>query len=169
MIHEFSSTGTSTTTNPYGMREMQQRAFEAKDNQYILIKAPPASGKSRALMFLALDKVQKQGLKKVIVAVPERSIGASFEATKLSEFGFYADWEPEVNLCTSASNESKVKSLLRFLSSDQTYLICTHATLRYAFKKSKVEDYNDCLLAIDEFHHVSIAEDNILVILFAKL
>ena len=46
-------------------------------NKYILIKAPPASGKSRALMFLGLDKIFNQGLKKVIVSVPERTIGKS--------------------------------------------------------------------------------------------
>jgi superfamily II DNA or RNA helicase len=162
MIKEFARTGSSTTTNSLGMREMQQLAYEARDNQYILIKAPPASGKSRALMFLALDKVKKQKLKKVIVAVPERSIGASFGETKLTEFGFYADWNPEVNLCTSASNTSKVQTLLEFLKSDQTHLICTHATLRYAFKQSEASDYDNCLLAIDEFHHVSVSEDNIL-------
>jgi len=108
MIKEFARTGTSTTTNSLGMREMQQRAYEARDNQYILIKAPPASGKSRALMFLALHKVKKQKLKKVIVAVPEKSIGASFGPTNLTKFGFYSDWNPEVNLCTSASSTSKV-------------------------------------------------------------
>jgi superfamily II DNA or RNA helicase len=163
MIKEFARTGTSTTTNSLGMREMQQRAYEARDNQYILIKAPPASGKSRALMFLALHKVKKQKLKKVIVAVPERSIGASFAETKLTEFGFYSDWNPDVNLCTSGSSSaSTVDTLLDFLKSDQTYLICTHATLRFAFKKSESSDFNDCLLAIDEFHHVSVSEDNIL-------
>lgn len=162
MIKEFARTGTSTNTNSLGMREMQQRAYEARDNQYILIKAPPASGKSRALMFLGIHKVHKQKLKKVIVAVPERSIGASFAQTNLTDFGFYADWKPDVNLCTSGSSSSKVDSLIKFLSTDEKYLICTHATLRFAFKKAEVSDFNDCLLAIDEFHHVSVSEDNIL-------
>ena len=56
------------------MRQMQARAYEYRDAQYLLLKAPPASGKSRALMFIALDKIHNQGLKKVIVAVPEKSI-----------------------------------------------------------------------------------------------
>ena len=46
------------------MREMQEKAFEARSAQYLLLKAPPASGKSRALMFLALDKLINQGIKK---------------------------------------------------------------------------------------------------------
>ena len=54
---EYQQTGNSTSTNPYGMREMQERAFEYRDAQYMLLKSPPASGKSRALMFLALDKM----------------------------------------------------------------------------------------------------------------
>src|SRR5271156_4408829 len=86
-------TGASTNTDASGMREMQAKAFAARESQYLLLKAPPASGKSRALMFLALDKVFHQGLRKIIVAVPERSIGASFATTKLTDAGFFADWE----------------------------------------------------------------------------
>ena len=70
IVHvEYKQTGASKSTNEYGMREMQVRAFEARDAQYLLLKAPPASGKSRALMFLALDKLSHQGIKKIIVAV----------------------------------------------------------------------------------------------------
>ncbi len=45
----YAQTGQSTNTNKHGMREMQERAFEARNAQYLLLKAPPASGKSRAL------------------------------------------------------------------------------------------------------------------------
>ena len=69
---QYNQTGKSKSTNAYGMREMQERAFEYRDAQYLLIKSPPASGKSRALMFIGLDKLVNQGIKKVIVAVPER-------------------------------------------------------------------------------------------------
>ena len=108
----YHQTGKSTSTNTMGMREMQSRAFEARDAKYLLLKAPPASGKSRALMFLGLDKLHNQGLSKVIVAVPERSIGGSFASTKLSESGFFADWDikPENNLCTAGGDKSKVKA-----------------------------------------------------------
>ena len=95
IVHvEYKQTGLSKKTNQYGMREMQEKAFEARDAQYLLLKAPPASGKSRALMFLALDKLSNQGIKKIIVAVPERSIGSSFAKTDLKSFGFFANWEP---------------------------------------------------------------------------
>ena len=87
---EYQQTGNSKSTNPYGMREMQERAFEYRDAQYMLLKSPPASGKSRALMFLGLDKLINQGIKKVVVAVPERSIGSSFAPTDLKKFGFFA-------------------------------------------------------------------------------
>src|ERR1700724_2796391 len=88
----YHQTGQSKKTNEYGMREMQARAFDKRNSQYLLVKAPPASGKSRALMFIGLDKLINQGLKKVIVAVPERSIGSSFRSTKLTEHGFFRDW-----------------------------------------------------------------------------
>lgn len=93
LLHvEYSQTGQSSNLNSMGMREMQARAFAERGSQYLLIKAPPACGKSRALMFLGLDKLKHQGLRKVIVAVPEKSIGGSFQDTKLSEHGFFADW-----------------------------------------------------------------------------
>ena len=57
---EYAQSGKSASLNHYGMREMQARAFEARESQYILLKAPPASGKSRALMFLGLDKLINQ-------------------------------------------------------------------------------------------------------------
>lgn len=158
----YARTGESTKTNQYGMREMQEKAFSSRNSKYLLIKAPPASGKSRALMFIALDKLAHQGIKKVIIAVPERSIGASFQKTNLKENGFFEDWKPEdkYNLCTAGSDESKVTLFSKFLDSDSKILICTHATLRYAYEEVEENKFNDCLLAIDEFHHVSADKDS---------
>ena len=160
----YAQTGKSKSTNELGMREMQAKAYEARSAQYLLLKAPPASGKSRALMFIALDKLINQGIKKVIVAVPERSIGNSFAPTELKKYGFYADWElnNRYNLCSPGSDTSKVKAFKEFLQSDEKVLICTHATLRFAFEGLQETDFNDCLVAIDEFHHVSADGDNIL-------
>lgn len=153
----YAQTGASVNTDPLGMREMQQRVFEKRAAKYLLVKAPPASGKSRALMFVGLDKLFNQGRKKVIVAVPERSIGQSFASTKLTDFGFWADWEvkPENNLCTPGSSKSKVSEFMKFMQSSDPILICTHATLRYAFEKMTPADFDGTVLAIDEFHHVS--------------
>lgn len=161
---EYQQTGNSTSTNSYGMREMQERAFEYRDSQYILLKSPPASGKSRALMFLGLDKLINQGLKKVIVAVPERSIGGSFAPTDLKKFGFFANWAPKntYNLCTPGSDgsKSKVQAFHKFMDNDEQILICTHATLRFACEGLDESKFNNTLLAIDEFHHVSVSGDN---------
>ena len=49
----YAQSGSSVNTNELGMREMQQRVYEHRSAQHLLIKAPPASGKSRALMFVA--------------------------------------------------------------------------------------------------------------------
>jgi len=154
---EYDQTGQSTSTNDMGMRDMQVRAFECRDAQYILLKSPPASGKSRALMYIALDKLINQGIKKVIVAVPERTIGGSFVSTDLKSNGFFEDWEPSdrYNLCTPGGDKSKVKAFHNFLDSDEQILICTHATLRFACEEIDESQFNDVLLAIDEFHHVS--------------
>lgn len=158
----YAQTGRSTSINKYGMREMQERAFEARNAQYLLLKAPPASGKSRALMFIALDKLINQGLSKAIIAVPEKSIGGSFDSVELSKFGFFADWtvEPKHNLCTPGGDKSKVQAFINFLSSDAKILICTHATLRFAFEALEESEFDNVLLAIDEFHHVSADGEN---------
>ena len=161
---KYKKTGKSINTNAYGMREMQERAFDYKDYQYILLKSPPASGKSRALMFLALDKLINQGIKKVIVAVPERSIGSSFAPTDLKTFGFFENWSPNdnYNLCTPGSDgsKSKVSSFHNFMENEEKILICTHATLRFACEELEEKVFDDSLIAIDEFHHVSVSGDN---------
>jgi superfamily II DNA or RNA helicase len=158
---EYAQTGKSQSTNSMGMRAMQSRAFDARNSQYLLIKAPPASGKSRALMYVALDKLTNQGVKKVIVCVPERSIGSSFKSTNLMETGFFANWEvnPKWNL-TDAGGVRKTKAFLDFMSSNDLVLVCTHATFRFAFDELGAKAFANCLVAIDEFHHVSADEDN---------
>jgi len=164
MEFKYAQSGASSNTNDMGMRAMQSRAFEGRNSQYLLLKAPPASGKSRALMFLALDKLHNQGVKKAIVAVPERSIGGSFSTTELSKYGFFCDWEVEEdnNLCTPGGETSRTKAFKRFMAGDDKVLICTHATLRFAFQEVEDTDFNDCLIAIDEFHHVSADGENVL-------
>ena len=156
--------GTSTKTNNLGMREMQARAYEKRTSKKLLIKAPPASGKSRALMFFALDKLYHQGVKKVVIAVPERAIGASFGDTELTAYGFFADWhiDDRNNLCTEDGLDdcSKVGAFVRFMNGDDQILLCTHATLRFAFEEIPVEKFNNCVLAIDEFHHASIDQNS---------
>jgi superfamily II DNA or RNA helicase len=160
----YAGNGSSTKANALGMRPMQERAYEKRGEQYLLIKSPPASGKSRALMFIALDKLANQGLKQAIIVVPERSIGASFHDEPLSQFGFWADWrvEPKWNLCDApgSDNGGKVNSVGGFLESGDKVLVCTHATFRFAVDRFGVEAFDDRLIAVDEFHHVSANPDN---------
>lgn len=153
----YETTGQTTAVNEMGMRPMQARAYNARNSQYILLKAPPASGKSRALMFIALDKLKTGAVKKVIVAVPERSIGKSFLSTELVKYGFHSDWEVsgKYNLCVPGGENSKVETFKEFMDSDETVLLCTHATLRFAFDKIGAAKFGNCLVAVDEFHHVS--------------
>ncbi|MBB6262206.1 superfamily II DNA or RNA helicase [Paenochrobactrum gallinarii] len=159
----YAQNGTSTKANELGMRAMQERAYEKRGEQYLLIKSPPASGKSRALMFIALDKLHNQGVKKAIIVVPEKSIGSSFADEPLSEFGFHWDWKvkPNWNLCNAPGTDGgKVNSVKVFLCSQDKVLVCTHATFRFAVDKFGVDAFDGCLIAIDEFHHVSSNPDN---------
>ncbi|VVT29028.1 putative ATP-dependent helicase YeeB [Roseovarius sp. EC-HK134] len=159
----YARNGTSTSSNELGMRVMQERAYEKRGEQYLLIKSPPASGKSRALMFIALDKLHNQGLKQALVVVPERSIGSSFADERLSDFGFWADWTvvPRWNLCNApGGDDGKVGAVGKFLASEDRVLVCTHATFRFAVERFGIEAFDDRLIAIDEFHHVSMNPDN---------
>ncbi|MBX9684817.1 MAG: DEAD/DEAH box helicase [Hyphomicrobium sp.] len=160
----YARNGASTKANALGMRQMQERAYERRGEQYLLIKSPPASGKSRALMFIALDKLHNQGIKQAIIVVPEKSIGASFNDEPLTKYGFWADWvvQPKWNLCNAPGNDNggKVNALGAFLDSDDKVLVCTHATFRFAVDKFGVEKFDDRLIAVDEFHHVSADPDS---------
>ena len=159
----YAQDGTSTRPNALGMRPMQERAYQKRGEQYLLIKSPPASGKSRALMFIALDKLENQNLKQAIIVVPEKAIGSSFHNEPLTQFGFWADWqvEPKWNLCDAPGNDGgKVGAMQKFLASDAKILVCTHATFRFAVDKFGIEVLDDRLIAIDEFHHVSANPDN---------
>ncbi|MEN3749916.1 DEAD/DEAH box helicase family protein [Sphingomonas sp. HF-S3] len=161
-------TGASSSANELGMRPMQARAYAHRGEQYLLIKSPPASGKSRALMFIALDKLANQGVRQAIIVVPERSIGGSFADEPLSAHGFWADWtvKPHWNLCNTPGADdvkvakSKVKAVGEFLAGDDRVLVCTHATFRFAVDELGIEAFDDRLIAVDEFHHVSANPDN---------
>ena len=161
-------TGASSKSNVLGMREMQERAYAKRGEQYLLIKSPPASGKSRALMFIALDKIHNQGLQQAIIVVPERSIGSSFANEALTKHGYYWNWQvaPQWNLCNAPGvddvkvAQSKVKAVEAFLASTDQILVCTHATFRFAIEALGVAAFDQRLIAIDEFHHVSSNPDN---------
>ncbi len=164
-------TGRSKSTNELGMRAMQAEAYKYRGEQFLLIKSPPASGKSRALMYIALDKLRNQNVKQALILVPERSIGASFSDEPLSASGFWADWtvRSKWNLCAMPGGEEtrsaatgKVKAVGEFLKSDDKALVCTHATFRFAVEALGIEAFDDRLIAIDEFHHVSVNEANVL-------
>lgn len=168
----YAQTGNATKSNELGMRPMQERAYEKRGEQYLLIKSPPASGKSRALMFIALDKLHNQGVRKAIITVPEKSIGSSFADEPLTKFGFYYDWhvEPKWNLCNAPGEDgSKAASVKAFLDSDDQVLVCPHATFRNAVEKFGIEAFDECLIAVDEFHHVSSNPDNKLGAQLAEL
>ncbi len=159
----YAQNGNSKRYNELGMRVMQERAYEKRGEQYLLIKSPPASGKSRALMFIALDKLNNQGIKKAIITVPEKSIGTSFADEPLTNFGFYWDWCVKLkwNLCNSPGEDrGKAASVKTFLDSADDVLVCPHATFRNAIDRFGVEVFDDCLIAVDEFHHVSANPDN---------
>jgi len=80
-----------------------------------------------------------------------------------SKFGFFTDWkvEPKWNLCNAPGTDGgKVEAVKRFLDSSDKALVCTHATFRFAVERFGVEVFDDRLIAVDEFHHISANPDN---------
>lgn len=170
---QYAQTGKSSNTDAFGMREMQAMVYEQRNRQHLLVKAPPASGKSRAMMFVALDKLAHQGVRKVIVAVPQQNIGRSFKNTELKKHGFFDDWKvaPYWNLCLNAGSENSKKSIVHeFLYHPKaTILVCTHATLLNSLSDADPELLDNVFFGIDEFHHGSADEDNQLGTFIRKL
>lgn len=170
---QYAQTGKSSNTDEFGMREMQAMVYAQRHRKHLLVKAPPASGKSRAMMFVALDKLANQGVKKVIVAVPQQNIGRSFKDTPLKKFGFFADWNvaPYWNLCLNAGSENSKKSIVReFLDHPTaTKLVCTHATLLNSLNGIDTRKLDNVFFGIDEFHHGSADENNRLGTLIRRL
>ena len=160
----YAGNGSSTKANEMGMRVMQERAYEKRGEQYLLIKSPPASGKSRALMFIALDKLQNQGVRKAIVVVPEKghrrelSQRAAYRNTDFRRLGSRAAME---SLQCSGRRQRRQGELRQNLPGRcGSVLVCTHATFRFAVDRFGVEIFDGCLVAVDEFHHVSANPDN---------
>ena len=144
-------------------RDAGQGVRRSASSQYLLIKAPPASGKSRALMFIGLDKLYNQGLKKVIVAVPERSIGASFASTDADRVTASSPTGRSRSGTTSAPRaprRARSRQSSGSWRADDPILVCTHATLRFAHDAIDESALDEVVLAIDEFHHVSSAENS---------
>ncbi len=170
---KYAQTGKSSNTDALGMREMQAMVYEQRNRRHLLVKAPPASGKSRAMMFVALDKLANQGVKKVIVAVPQQNIGRSFKNTPLKKFGFFEDWTvaPYWNLCMNVGSENSKKSIVReFLDHPTaTKLVCTHATLLNSLNGIDAAKLYNVFFGIDEFHHGSADENNRLGALIRRL
>ena len=54
----------------------------------------------------------------------------------------------------------KVTSVKSFLKGDSRILVCTHATFRFSVAELGIQSFDDCLIAVDEFHHVSSNPDN---------
>ena len=92
---KYEADGSSTQVDSYGMREMQKRAYAKRNSQHLLIKAPPASGKSRALMFLAPPLAQI--------------------ALKFGPYEYFAIAVFSLTLIASLSGKSMVKGLMAAL------------------------------------------------------
>lgn len=159
----YQATGASKATNALGMRAMQARVWNKRDAQHLLVKSPPASGKSRAAMFVGLEKLRTAATDRVVIAVPERSIGASFRETSLTPDGFHSDWALNVDLCTVGSETGrKVDELIAFLrGGGGATALCTHSTLRAAYAKTNdIALFDRTLVCVDELHHASSDENS---------
>lgn len=99
---------------------------------------------------------------KAIIVVPEKSIGSSFADEPLSKFGFWADWTvtPKWNLCNAGRGWRQGQLGPGLSEQRRPVLVCTHATFRFCGGSLWIETFDDCLIAVDEFHHVSANPDN---------
>jgi superfamily II DNA or RNA helicase len=88
---------------------------------------------------------------------------SAFYDEPLTKYGFWADWAvaPRWNLCNAPGTDGgKVNAVGAFLESGDKALVCTHATFRFAVERFGVDAFDDRLIAVDEFHHVSANPEN---------
>ena len=141
-----------------GMRPMQTWAYSLREERHLYMLCTPASGKTRAIMFIALDKLCNQGLKQAIITVPDKQAGARFLDTPLSEAGFWADWtvNPRWHLCNAPSTAaSNIKAVKAFLCSDGKALVCPQASFCRAMDQLGPEAFDNRLVAVAEYHRTS--------------
>ena len=92
----------------------------------------------------------------MIVAVPERFdrgvvlLDGPDRARVLRGLG-----GPRSATCVYRLHGGQGHCVHRLLGSSDPILVCTHATLRFAFERLAPDEFNGTVLAIDEFHHVS--------------
>ncbi|MBC7018287.1 hypothetical protein, partial [Salmonella enterica] len=112
-----------------------------KDAERRLLTAPTGSGKSTVVEALGLHDLAKG--KKVIVAVPQLSIGRGYEREVIEIDGARGEWDP-VHVLTA-----DVRSIGRFLvepaaeSESRRTLVCTHVALVMAAQHPNVSAVDD--------------------------
>lgn len=132
-----------------------------------MINAPMGSGKSFAICALAHTKIKSDPTLKVIIAVPQTIIASGFDNKRFVVDGDEVCWNVADNLCHESSNAT-ISKLTEFLSTtclpvpttqtSRNIIVCTHATLVAAFKNDP-NIFKDCLIVIDEAHHIQTEDD----------
>lgn len=143
-------------------RSWQVRAWDAlKDERLSILVSGTGSGKSLVQRGLATLECQKG--EKILIAVPERTIGDSFKQDNdnvVLPNGKPLVWELGANdLCNGGTLESKIERLKKFLqgkprreASNRT-MVCTHQALALAHSKLPCRKWKKVNLYIDEAHH----------------
>ena len=131
-----------------------------RDSQHLLVKAPPASGKSRALMFVgarqALQPGPQEGHRRGAGAV-DRRVVREHEADRVRLLRRLGGQARATTSATPAPTQGKVGAFIDFLArprrdarSARTRRCGSRSTKRSTRTRSTAR-----VLAIDEFHHVS--------------
>ncbi|WDE98528.1 integrase repeat-containing protein [Lentisphaera profundi] len=137
-----------------GLRPFQNQVYEHRDEKIIVINAMTGAGKSICSQTIALYKLAEEQVKRVIIAVPQKSIGVNFREYPVKAFEHAEKYHVSLDLIDGTDTTSRLK---QFFKSGTGICICTHASLVSA--QVNVDQFDDCLLVIDEAHHVSASED----------
>lgn len=142
----------------YYPRGWQEEAFTLlKDVPLGLLNAPTGSGKSLICQALAIHRL-KLG-RKVIITVPYISIGEGFKFRKIFVPG-HGDSVFSAHL--QIGDDDVVDGIISFLKRSpkldkERTVVCTHSSLRRAFKQAKelgiLDQFKDVDVFIDEAHH----------------
>jgi hypothetical protein len=147
------------------LRPHQLDGFNRLENeQFGIMNCPTGSGKSCLINALCAQDLETQPQRKVIIAVPQKSIAKGFKKEMLIDVGsHFVKWQAPMNLCVdSRTNKEgqtteKVRRLLDFVTNEGedngACLVTHHALALAAIELEKLSSAN-ITLVIDEAHHI---------------
>ena len=129
----------------FSPREYQKNILETCKKKNTLVCLPTGTGKTKAAILLAVDRLNKHAFSKVVICSPTKPLASQI----CKEFKECTNINPEeINLLTGQVNpELRAK-----IWNDSQIIVATPQTIESDLEKKRISLENVSLLCIDECH-----------------